>query len=189
MKLNLNEGTSFLIEKSKVLHTLQNVMVCECVSLVNDRLCLIEAKSSAPSPRNKEDFEGFIREISQKFTDTLLFFNALCMGRHEKGNLNENIPASLTNDLRKDYAFYLIVHGHREDWMQNIQDALKLELHHVLNAWGISDTNLKAMNHDTAVRMRLIEKYFPVEELERLKRDGKSPEELSKIAKEWLIAG
>ena len=74
MRLNLNEETSYLVERSEILRRLPNVMACECVTLMNDRLCLIEAKSSAPAPRNKEDFNGFIGDISQKFTDTLPVF-------------------------------------------------------------------------------------------------------------------
>ena len=188
MRLNLNEGSSYLVEKSEILRSLTNVMACECVTLMNDRLCLIEAKSSAPAPRNKEDFNGFICDISQKFTDTLLFFNALCLNRHECKSVNESVPTALSKNLRRDYVLYLIVHGHEEAWMAEIQDALKLEMSHVLNAWGISDVNLKAVNHETAFRMHLVEKYFPVEELDRLKKEGKSPEELSELAKDWLVA-
>ena len=189
MRLNLKEETSYLVERSEILRRLPNVMACECVTLMNDRLCLIEAKSSAPAPRNKEDFNEFIGDISQKFTDTLLFFNALCLNRHESKSVNESVPTVLSNNLRRDYVLYLIVHGHEEAWMAEIQDALKLEMGHVLNAWGISDVNLKAVNHDTALRMHIIEKFFPVEELERMKKEGKSSEELSEIAKAWLIAG
>ena len=90
MRLNLKEETSYLVERSEILRRLPNVMACECVTLMNDRLCLIEAKSSAPAPRNKEDFNGFIGDISQKFTDTLLFFNALCLNRHESKSVNES---------------------------------------------------------------------------------------------------
>lgn len=151
MKFGLDEKHTYLIEKADVLRWLPSVKVCECVALIKGRICLIEAKSSAPSPKNKQNFDDYIYAIVQKFIDTLLLFNAIRLGRHEV-NLTKELPDSL----------------------------LKLS--------GKEDINLKAINHETAKKLRIIESYFPVEELKNQKKVGKTPEELEDIAKEWLQA-
>lgn len=188
MKFGLDEKHTYLIEKADVLRWLPSVKVCECVALIKGRICLIEAKSSAPSPKNKQNFDDYIYAIVQKFIDTLLLFNAIRLGRHEV-NLTKELPDSLLKlSGKEDYVLYLIIHGHKDEWMVDIQDSLKMRLGHVLRAWGIEDINLKAINHETAKKLRIIESYFPVEELKNQKKVGKTPEELENIAKEWLQA-
>lgn len=80
------------------------------------------------------------------------------------------------------------LHGHKDEWIMDIQDSLKIQLGHVLRAWGIEDVNLKAINHETAKKLCVIEIYFPVEELEIQKEVGKTLEELEDIARKWVQA-
>lgn len=123
-------------------------------------------------------------EIAQKFEDSILFYNAMKMERHGK-EASSGIPLSLVtvgDDIR--YVLYLIIHGHKMEWIPPIQDELRDKLRHVLRAWNIKDFDVKVVNHQTALELRLIEKFFPIEELEKLR--GKSPEEKQLAAENWL---
>lgn len=185
MRFNLDDDYSFRIEQAREHFDVQCVMVCECVVMKKDKLCLIEAKSSSPSPKSRENFDKFIGEITRKFEDSILLYNAMKMKRHGQEVCAE-IPFSLisaNNDIR--YVLYLIIHGNEIEWMPPIQDGLRNRLRHVLNAWKIKDIDVKAINHQTALEIGLIEDFFPIDELEKL--EGKSSEEKRIIAEEWLM--
>lgn len=185
MRFNLDDDYSFRIEQAREHFDVQCVMVCECVVMKKDKLCLIEAKSSSPSPKSRENFDKFIGEITRKFEDSILLYNAMKMKRHGQEACAE-IPFSLisaNNDIR--YVLYLIIHGNEIEWMPPIQDGLHNRLRHVLNAWKIKDIDVKAINHQTALEIGLIEDFFPIDELEKL--EGKSSEEKRIIAEEWLM--
>lgn len=186
MKFCLDEKQTFRIEKAKVTERLTNVMPCEYIAWINDSLCLVEAKSSAPSPNSKANFDKYIHDIAQKFTDSILLFNAILLKRHKDDDFKELPDAFKKLNGKERYTLYLIVHGHKEEWMIDIQDALKMQMRHVLKAWNIEDFRLKAINHETAQNLHLIENCFPVDELEKLKKEGKAPEELESIVKKWL---
>jgi len=114
-----------------------------------------------------------------------LLYNAMKMKRHGQA-ASSGIPLSLVtagDDIR--YVLYLIIHGHKIEWIPPIQDELRDKLRHVLRAWNIKDLDVKVVNHQTALELGLIEKFFPIEELEKLR--GKSPEEKQLVAENWLL--
>ena len=187
MLLSFNGQDVYRIEQADIVQTKGDIKVCECFALIKGRLLLIEAKSSSPRPENKEDFDKYISEISQKFLDTLLLFNALTIGRHgneEKGKLSNNLQNVPLKDV--EYALYLIVHGNKDEWMIPIQEALKIKLKHCLNSWNISDVNVYALNHETAKEKGLIKSYLPLEVLQKYKDRGFKDAALSKEIEKWL---
>lgn len=186
MRFRLNEEETFWIEKSNALARIECVMACECVVLIGDKLCMIEAKSSAPAPGNKKCFDKFIEEIARKFLDTLLLYNAIKLERHGENAISELPEKMRCQSGKAEYKMYLIIHGHETEWMVDIQNALQMKMQHILRAWGIHDSSLKAINHEVAKSLCLIEDYFPIHDLEVLKKEGKTAPELDEIARKWL---
>lgn len=186
MKFHFADEDLYRIEDSELQRRLAGVMACECVARVNGRIALIEAKSSAPRPQNKENFETFINDIIQKFVDTLLLFNAVKLKRHGEGPLDEigvNIK-SFKGD--EDYVLYLIIHGHEEEWLLHVMEALQLKLNHIFMVWHISPTALKAINQEEAKRIGLIDDFFPLERLAELKAKKTPVKQIEEEARAFL---
>ena len=185
MKFHFADEDLYRIEESELQRSLKGVKTCECVAKMNGRIALVEAKSSAPRPDNKMDFDAFTDSIMQKFVDTLLLFNAVKLQRHGDSPLDElgsNVKA-LRGD--EDYVLYLIIHGHKEEWLMHMMEALQLKLNHFFTLWHILPTALKAINQEEAKRIGLIDDFFPLERLTQLKA-SKSPMEIEKEAREYL---
>ena len=70
--------------------------------------------------------------------------------------------------------------------MQPIQDELKLRLKHNLKLWHIPDVNVYAINHEDAKRKGLIEKYLPLDVLDRFKKKGLKEEALRQHVEQWF---
>lgn len=71
MKFSFEEDNVYRIEKSSLLGNLQ-LKATECVVSMNDKLVFIEAKTSAPRPQTKEDFDSYISDITEKFADSII---------------------------------------------------------------------------------------------------------------------
>ena len=187
MLLPFDEQNAYRIEQADIVKDSEDIKTCEYFALIGGRMVLIEAKSSSPRPNHKIKFDEFIDEISQKFIDTLLLFNALSMGRHgevEKNNMPNNIrQVSLAN---VQYAMYLIVHGNEIGWMAPIQEALKLKLKHYLKSWNIQDVNVYALNHESAKEKGLIKEFLPLDVLEDYKNKGLKNEVLKNEVEKWF---
>lgn len=187
MKFSLQDDRSFMIEKSEIMRDYSSIKVCEVFSLIDDKLVLIEAKSSSPQPGNKDEFDKYIAEIGQKFIDTLLMYNAIILKRHAREYSNELPRYILEQDIsRIRYAMCLIVHGNETEWMPPIQDALRNYLRHVLNAWNIPDRNVYALNHDDAQAKGLIIQYLPLDVLNQFKESGFKGRVLIQQVKQWF---
>lgn len=187
MLLPFDNQNAYRIEQANIVQEKRDIKVCEYFALINERMLLIEAKSSSPRPENKIKFDEFIDEISQKFIDTLLLFNALSIGRHgeaERNNLPTNIQQIPLANVQ--YAMYLIVHGNEIEWMEPILAALKLKLKHCLKSWNIQDINVYAINHETAKTKGLIKEYLPLDVLNAFKKRGLQNEELKNEVENWF---
>lgn len=187
MLLPFDNQNAYRIEQANIVQEKRDIKVCEYFALINGRMLLIEAKSSSPRPENKIKFDEFIDEISQKFIDTLLLFNALSIGRHgeaERNNLPTNIQQIPLANVQ--YAMYLIVHGNEIEWMEPILAALKLKLKHCLKSWNIQDINVYAINHETAKKKGLIKEYLPLDVLNAFKKRGLQNEELKNEVENWF---
>ena len=186
MLFSFKEQNVFRIEQADIIQNKNDIKVCECLAFFDDRMWLVEAKSSSPMPQNK-DFDDYIDDISQKFIDTLMLFNALSIGRHggtEKGKLPPRIQCVSLADI--PYSICLIVHGNKDEWMMPIQDALKLKLKHCLKSWNISDTNVYALNHETAKRKGLIKSFLPMDVLYDFKHKGLRDVTLKSEVEKWF---
>lgn len=97
--------------------------------------------------KNKEDFDKFICDIMSKFRDTLTFYNAVLL-RHDEEPVGTELKK--INPKEADYQMLLIIHGHKEEWLPPVMDALKSEVRHLLKLWNIKDTSVKVINETIA---------------------------------------
>ena len=162
MRFSFEDDAVFRMESDPLLFELKGVKSCECVVLIRENVALIEAKSSSPRPENKEDFDGWIRGIKEKFSDSLVLFNDIKQKKYGEEAFFR-MPSKL-RELSIDpdkYLIYLIVYENELEWMPGIQDSLREALRDVVEEWNLQDSNIKAINDKTALEMRLIVEILP----------------------------
>lgn len=185
MKFSFADDDVFRIEKDELVCGCSGLKACECVVLISPRIAFIEAKSSTPNPNSGERFNEFIDDIKQKFTDSLNLFEGI-----KTGHLGEEALMRLPLNLRNaeihtnDYLIYLIVHGHRLDWLSGLQDALREALRDVIKEWNLRDSNVKALNEEIAKELHLITDYVPRDIVDSLRQDNGNADEL--LVSQWL---
>lgn len=185
MQFSFNDEDFFFIENDPLVHDIHKT--CEFVVLVDEHTLLIEAKSSAPHPKSKEDFNDFLVEIRQKFEQALSIFVGIKNNEYGEEAFNR-LPIHLREvklDLNS-YVLYLIIHGHDDSWMPGLQDSLKEALRDVVAKWQIPDSNIKALNHEMAMQLHLIVNYIPIEELDAVKTPSNDTEQHKVNAREWF---
>ena len=156
----------------------RNLKACECVSVINGRHCFIEAKSSSPRGPNGsvsdvklndaplpdtwrvyDNYRTFLRDISQKFTDSLAIIQAVGAGRHgaDRAKTLGKVGGKISWGAVR---FILILNikvapgkAVEMDGLQNLQDALKGEMRPFLKLWNIPDTAVKVVTPEQAAKV------------------------------------
>lgn len=147
MKFSFEEDKVYRIEKASLLADVQ-LKATECVVSMSDKLVFVEAKTSAPRPQTKEDFDMYIQDITDKFADSIKFLNAVML-RHQEEKLPKQIADKNLNAVQ--YSFVLIIKRHELSWLPPVSDALKSSMRTVLKLWNVPDVNLKVMNERMAM--------------------------------------
>lgn len=157
MKIIYEETSAFFIEKSKIVNRLQGVKIVEFVEADGkDHIKMIEAKTSSPQQTNAKHYSSYIREIIQKFQNSILLINAAKLGRRK--SLFEEFPQPLKEiDYAKaHYRLFLIIKKCKDEWLPPLADDLRIHLHPFLKCWGIADEDFKVINEDFAKTLKLI---------------------------------
>ena len=185
MKFSFSDEDVFRIEEDELVKSTEGIKACECVVLINENVALIEAKSSSPRIDNEEKFQAFISSIRDKFSDSLQLFNDI-KGKNKGEDAFLRLPVNLRNSQLPSaaYKIYLIIHGHRLEWLPGLIDALRKEMKDVVKQWNLRDSNIKVFNEQSALDNRLIVAYIPVTDVGSLKRPNGYPDE-AKVQK-WF---
>ena len=156
MTFSFDENDIFYIEKSERFNRIEGAKPCECVVMHDDKVFLIEAKSSSPRPQNSEKLATFVGEIAQKFTDSYTYYSAT----HQKRQQPDAVPQNLQSTplARQNYEFCLIINGHPREWLYPVHDKLKMMMKKTLKLWGIDDACVKVVNEQGALSKGLIVK-------------------------------
>lgn len=117
---------------------------------------VIEAKSSTPKPETQPSFDDFIHDVREKLTNALCLGLAMCMKRHPTAE--EELPdAFKTVDLSTlDFRLILVINGHKESWLEPLQNALKKSLYATTQTWALSPTAVAVINDEIAHTYGLI---------------------------------
>jgi hypothetical protein len=143
----------FHIESSSSYKDIQQgVKIAEFLLLrqiKNPQILIVEAKTS--SPRETDDF---IKEISNKFSNTLVLFTAIYLKRHTI--IGNELPVSLqTIDLTQTkFRFVLVIKKCKMEWLPDLQATLQSSLKPLLKTWNFSEVSV--MNEEIAREKKLI---------------------------------
>lgn len=149
MSFEFREEDIFQIENSKLQKSLGNgIKTVEfIVSVKDNELYFIEAKSSSPQPRidNKEKFDTFVTEIAEKFMHSFNMYLSAIMKR----NIYEEIPSKFFNidESIANFKFILIIKNHEIEWLSPIKDAINKKL---LDHTQIWKSNIVLLNETLA---------------------------------------
>ena len=187
MKFAFADDAVFLIEKDELVTGRDGVKACECVVRISEKAALIEAKSSSPSPKSDDKYQEFFDDIREKFISSLNMFCQMRTGEYGENALNR-LPEGLRSYPidSENYAIYLIVHGNELDWMPGLQNTLQETLRDVIGQWNISDTNVKALNHEMAQTLHLIVDFVPINERDAIEAASQDSEERRRLARKYL---
>lgn len=155
MMFQFHKEQVYVIEDSKLHKSLGNgIKTVEfIVSLKENELAFVEAKSSSPQPtkENKEKFDIFIQDIAEKFVHSFNMFMAATMNRqHDEAIVNSLLEI---NNEKAHYKFILIIKGHNIEWLPPLNDALEKQLLYHQKIWK---TSIILMNEDLAKEYRLV---------------------------------
>jgi hypothetical protein len=184
MKFSFPDDCVFRIEEDEEIRSRKGVKACECIVFINNNVALIEAKASSPRNNNKEKFSEFIDEIRQKFADSLRIFTDI-KSKSLGNDAFSRLPAKLqtATDDKSRYKIYLVIHGHREEWLIGLLDALRDALSDVVKRWNMRDSNIKVLNEQGALEHNLIVAFIPASEVHGVQKDGNMDQIL---ARKWF---
>ncbi|MFZ3018634.1 MAG: hypothetical protein WA056_09290 [Gallionella sp.] len=156
------DGHCFYIEKSATYQRIQEGVQIAEFSLIRTKenqppvVFVIEAKSSSPKPETQPNFDDFIDEIREKLTNALCLTLAACMNRHPIA-VSELPDAFKTLDLSTTtFRLILIIKGHKEAWLESLQNAVSKSLHATVKTWALTPTSVAVINDKLARKYGLI---------------------------------
>jgi hypothetical protein len=156
------DGLCFYIEKSNTYADIQQgVQMAEFLLLRVDNgkrpvLWVVEAKSSTPRPETQPNFDEFIAEIREKLVNAFSLGWASCLKRHQQADAELPAPFKELDLSQAGVRFVLVVNGHKEEWLKDIQDALKIALHSTIKTWCFAPTSVAVINEELARQHGLI---------------------------------
>ncbi len=113
----------------------------------------VEVKSSSPQPtvENKEKFDKYINEISQKFSHSFNMYLSAILKR----NCFDELPKSLIHieSNKAVFKFILIIKGHKIEWLQPLKDAIYKNLLYHNKIWNC---HVVLMNEELAKGYKLV---------------------------------
>lgn len=157
MTFEFDSDNLFHIERSADIVHLQSFKPCECVVRSGKFLDLIEAKTNAPNPNNKENKENidmFYNEIERKFIDTLFYTTGITVKRHIDTSCPANVRDVSIANIK--YRFIIIIKELEERHLPDQLSYFKKVLKHITKAWKIDDSCIKVLNEAEARRLKLI---------------------------------
>lgn len=160
MRFIVDTDNLFRVEKVKPAKNMNGVKVAEFAELHSDHLInIVEAKSSSPHPGSSMSFETYIGDIVSKLENTLLLLNSLYLNRFPSTDMADFPHALRHSDLSKtmSYRFFLVVRGHKKEWLMPLQNALFSRMSRLLQIWNIRSSSVKVVNDVMAHDMGLIE--------------------------------
>jgi len=111
--------------------------VCDFITLIDSDLIFIEAKSS--SPKDKEELESYMKDIYQKFLDSIMIYTSVLFDR--KNTSSSNIIESMKKQsyLKKDIKLVLVINGMCKKALIDIKNVLEKSLRKLKYLFSISE--------------------------------------------------
>lgn len=157
------EGHCFRIEKSEVYTDLQqDIKIAEFILFRPENeekapaICIVEAKSSTPRPETQPNFDDFITEIRDKFINAFSIGLSCCLKRHKKSDKELPEPFKNLYLSQVEVQFFLIINGHKDEWLPPIKDELHKSLRVMIKTWALSSKSVLVLNNELAKKYKFI---------------------------------
>lgn len=157
MELCYDIDSTFLCEEYINSLKINNLKSVEFITIYNGKILFIEAKKTAPFPKNIEiensDYKKYINDICQKAKDSFAIFASIIMNLRE-----ENICIKLRNADYKNIEFKLVViiKNHDKKWCGQIKNALENNLRHFAKVWNWGTYPVMVLNEQMACNKGLV---------------------------------
>jgi len=156
-----DENRCFQIEKSQSYLTMQEgVKIAEFLLLRKQKkgetLWIIEAKSSSPNPATKPDFDCFIEDLRDKFSNTMYLYLAGLLERRPAVASELSMEMKVLSPKKVDFRFILVIAGHQIGWLAPLKYALSNALRPLIKIWKLSPNAVIVLNDDLAREQQLI---------------------------------
>lgn len=158
MRFTYDDENCYRIEKSSEVTSLQGVKIVELVEIAGkDKLRMLEAKSSAPNPENKDDFAVYEKDVCEKFQNSISLLNAAKLRRRPEifRELPERLKTADYGSLH--YRMYLVVRKSKEDWIVTLAETFREKLRPFLKCWNIPVDQFLVLNGEVAREKGLLE--------------------------------
>lgn len=155
MRLPCDAENTFFCEEIIQTAGIQDVKSVEFITIKGEKLLLVEAKSSAPNSKNKEDFQRYIGEIAQKAVDSFSLLLAARLGRWEGAvSLCPNLATADYGTMT--VSLVLVIRQCREEWLAPVRDSLLEKLRHFTAAWQWGTQPVVVLNEELAVKKQFV---------------------------------
>ena len=148
-----DEDHTFFCEKYVNDSCIQNLKSVEFIVKNNEKIFLVEAKSTAPKPGNKDDFNKYIDDISNKAIDSFSLLLSTIVNRR-----SIDICQDILNADYSKISFYLvlIIKNHEKEWCPPVQSGLENNLRHFTVAWNWGTQPVLVLTEDMARKQRFL---------------------------------
>ena len=159
MRIPYHDDACYRIEQSPNVAKLKGVKIVEFVQANSAvKVIMLEAKTSSPQPKNMVDYDEYLKEIREKFQNSISLLNAAILKRHPK--IYDELPKPLKDVNYKDanYLLYFVIKESKDDWIINLSADLHRQLHPFLKSWNIPDCNFIVVNERMASDIGIVER-------------------------------
>lgn len=155
------EGRCFYIEKSKCYAAIRNhIKMAEFLWLRTSRgipvMWVVEAKSSAPHHETQPNFDDYIAEIREKLINAFSLGWATCLKRRPQAEAELPAGFKTLNLSQVDMKFVLVIKGHPDDGLTQLQNALIKELRSTVKCWAFTPNSVAVISDAGAEENGLI---------------------------------
>lgn len=153
------EEHCFYIETSNVYKAIKDdgVKIAEFLLFKQDKIpsiFIIEAKKSSPQPISQPNFDSYINDIKDKFSNSLALFIAIHLTRHNNSELSDCFKQLELSDV--NFVLVLVVKNHKEKWLPPLLKALHKSLKSTSKIWNLKGIWLKVLNEEGAREIGLV---------------------------------
>ena len=134
MTFSFSDSDIFQIEKSPTYLSLKSgTKVCECIVVDSSKtkILLIEAKSSFSNPKsNMEHFSSNVRDITEKFINSLLLYYGLLLNRPYKqySEIPKNLQLNEFSEHQYKIIPILVINDFEKAWLPPVKEALNSKM-------------------------------------------------------------
>jgi len=119
------------IEESRLYDKLKphGIKTVEFILFKNRKIMFIEAKKTTPnynSKNNLEDYNNYIAELSQKFSDSIDIYLSTYIGRQNDPDFPQKMKSSNTSDY--EIRLLVVIKNAYEDSLNHFSDKLRVVL-------------------------------------------------------------